>query len=609
LAVLQALFRCAFLASGHAVSSTTTAARPAEVGSGSCMLHSAAVLQREGVTTRDDEPDVLADESGSSAPLPAVISVKLTAERGDSDGGFIQEDRRHDEEEPHFRDVADALEDWRSTKKHWTILQTDQRGRIRDTQQPAAGADPAGETAPGEPVVSTAPAATEVAKDAAADQWHQAEERGDAGVAHETLGHGGAGNAGGGSKKDVAVAEGMMLMGTVAFVMSMFYLVNFPDRDIQQETWSAMSSTVSIFCAVLLFTCIKDVMVYGMGESSGHHHAPPDQRSLMISFGRLAVMAAALNALMASLRTGGMLLKAVGLIGSHIISFACIDAFGNLQQLEPFRSSLQLCCVAVLIALVVMISIASGASALRARLDSSDWEEFREECAEGEIEAFSLTAGFLVSHLVRFSIVGQLAPLHGAPKGKTQSEVNTLLLWSVVFATLVVALGFLHSHLARRNADPMVKGATNLALEVSSMSMAWCFLAWGQWEFWSSTDGAGVGEGDKMTARMVMALLSSLLVFACIFAVDKAADFNMPEFRPLADAFVLVMALSWEAAFDRAVQGIGEEFEGNQKLWMETGLSIALCAVVLPAWMLYVLPRAEEAKEESSCLSEDGKSM
>jgi len=61
------------------------------------------------------------------------------------------------------------------------------------------------------------------------------------------------------SSTDIQVA--CMLLGSVAFVMSLFYLVNYPDDDIRRYTWNIISTTISIFLAVLFFSGVNQVII------------------------------------------------------------------------------------------------------------------------------------------------------------------------------------------------------------------------------------------------------------------------------------------------------------------------------------------------------------
>ena len=45
----------------------------------------------------------------------------------------------------------------------------------------------------------------------------------------------------------------LMLLGSMGFMMATFYLVNWPDEDIQRISWEVISSTISVFGSLLLF--------------------------------------------------------------------------------------------------------------------------------------------------------------------------------------------------------------------------------------------------------------------------------------------------------------------------------------------------------------------
>merc|ERR550514_1388791 len=61
-------------------------------------------------------------------------------------------------------------------------------------------------------------------------------------------------------KRMLSMLEALMLMGTVAFVMALFYLVNSPYGDIVQSTWQILNTTISIFSAVLIYSSIASVL-------------------------------------------------------------------------------------------------------------------------------------------------------------------------------------------------------------------------------------------------------------------------------------------------------------------------------------------------------------
>merc|ERR1719326_2279027 len=56
-------------------------------------------------------------------------------------------------------------------------------------------------------------------------------------------------------KVDIAIS--VMLLGSIGFQMGLFYILNHPDDDIKRYSWTVVGSTISIFCAVLLFQAFQ----------------------------------------------------------------------------------------------------------------------------------------------------------------------------------------------------------------------------------------------------------------------------------------------------------------------------------------------------------------
>jgi len=405
--------------------------------------------------------------------------------------------------------------------------------------------------------------------------------------------------------EDVSTSLGVMMMGMVTFTMSLFYATHFPDPDVQHTTWVTLSDTMSLFCGVLLFTSFKDIMVLQFGETGGHHDSQPDLKSMIFSLLRTLICFWGVQALLMKIRKRTLLLKAVGSIGGNMIGFAAIDCFGMIQQVSPFRDNPGMASLGMCIGALMIFCMCLSAHHVRYHymrdkdgiikdVEKINWHD---TCKEVENRFAGICLGLLLSIIVRQAITGTLPAVWGSPRNKTQDQVNILFGISLgmsvpVFAISMVVLA-LETH---ANSLPGVARAGRMTQLILSMSMGWSLVFCGQWEFWSSTHGKGVGLGDKMTARIIMALLFSYMSFGFIIGLDFLADklrVGRGGFEAVSGAFVLGLGLAWQGAFSEATTCLSNRFDDkNTRAYMDALMTFCLCATVMPAWVLYMLPKA-----------------
>eukprot|EP00927_Polykrikos_kofoidii_P067466 TRINITY_DN6295_c0_g1_i1.p1 TRINITY_DN6295_c0_g1~~TRINITY_DN6295_c0_g1_i1.p1 ORF type:complete len:698 (+),score=96.03 TRINITY_DN6295_c0_g1_i1:2-2095(+) len=408
----------------------------------------------------------------------------------------------------------------------------------------------------------------------------------------------GSGEGHGESKASRSVA--VVLLGTVGWVMSLFYFVNWPDVDIRRATWDVLSSMICIFCAVLLFSVTKDTMVAFAGEHVGDHHSPPDAKSIVLSMLRFGLCFAMLQALFLRYKHNSWKLKYTTSLGSHVVGFAAIDLFGSILQAPAFSKSLATCCVATGVLTLMMVIIYFPMHAVRVRM--GERQQFIEQCGEAEIESFGLCLGLLVSMLIRFSISGYLPPVHGSPKGKSFLEDAQLFGVSMFLGVALVLVSINRSRLPPASSLTLTKSMHALQ-ETISMATGWCMLFTGYWVFYSTTADAGIGSGGQMEMKVFMMLVFSAICFISMLGIDAIADRVDVHFekglRALLNSFALLVGLSWEATFAGAVVSIGSTFEdARTRAMVNVAITVGLCLVVLPAWGLYILPNTSDCKDE-----------
>eukprot|EP00928_Gymnodinium_smaydae_P070154 TRINITY_DN54070_c0_g1_i1.p1 TRINITY_DN54070_c0_g1~~TRINITY_DN54070_c0_g1_i1.p1 ORF type:complete len:536 (-),score=68.16 TRINITY_DN54070_c0_g1_i1:41-1648(-) len=411
----------------------------------------------------------------------------------------------------------------------------------------------------------------------------------------------------------VASALAKMLFGTMAFVMALFYFVNWPDPDIVKATWCTLNDMISIFCAVLIFSALCLVMA-DFAEADPHHHGPPTTKGICISYCRYIFLVIILELVLIYCKHRPWLFKYCATLLAHVCGFAAIDCYGSTLQYQFFSESLlrSVCGVVLFSSAIVGVAIFTGT--LRQADEGS--EHWKEECTEVRTDYAALANGLLFSMVIRSAISGSLPPVHGAPRHKTFEQVWTLFVSSMLVIPLVLVASHFKKKFHDEHASALKKKLAETAQQTACFTMGWTLLYWGYWQFYQAAGSKDedFGPGGKMLQRLTMAIVFSVIVFFAIVVIDKLADTASAMggpgtengLRALLKTFSLLMGLSWEACFNQGVTAIGLQYHGSEQTIVIVILTLATCSVVLPAWALYILPNTLDADFEAHFLGEHG---
>lgn len=384
--------------------------------------------------------------------------------------------------------------------------------------------------------------------------------------------------------------------------MALFYLVNNKNKDVSYYTWQTVNITVAIFCAVVLFGVIRDVSLAVVGARTTGE----------LAFWHLDLFFTLYIMLQISLYflkkvAGGMYLLPVGTIFAHITAFAAMYGFAMVMKLAPFSTAWYWALSLVAINAAVQIGLTELSAWIRIKvamhgdnmIDESE-ERWIEEVKESETDFFALSIGFGLMQVLRFWITGSLQSHEAlvAPEGVTWGQTFTLLGFAILLGILTPVTMFA---MARDN-----RWAKLLHMTIA-MCFAMCTLYVADWH----TYLMGF-EGVRLAGCMLVALMLTIFAILNIFvlqAIQKnVLDSRMDPARArktlesIVMAFAIMVGLSWEKAFDIAMEAVHEDLdqyfsEGMSSSITKGLLPLFLLCIVMPAWTYHILPKAQGHEE------------
>jgi hypothetical protein len=451
-------------------------------------------------------------------------------------------------------------------------------------------------------------------------------------------------------KKASALALGIAttLLGTVTFVITLMYAINHYDVDMRKHTYSTIVSTISIFCAVLIFSTCNDMLgeLGNQLEFNAHQMCMVNMAHMLTWYVLmqlfLAWVCGVIGSFMGNAKTEyekensfELNVKCWAQLLAHLTGFASINAWGSLQQLSFFRKTPAMTLLILPAGMLGSFILQRITDTARERLAAWDgekdkseetWDEEAEEC---EDDVMGLQLSFNAVQSIRYFVANTL------PNAEGEWEVPDILeeggVWymgEIFFAgfigalgvVVVIALGLLVEE-EEEGSEPESDGGEGaehgehgeeeeekpfmqqlrerfckILVVAFSMVYAWCSFYSGQLlvaRLMSSTLGF-----DEMSVSLALAFFLSAMSFGAIRILDYITDTCFAEggkgyqaTTHVILAIGILVGFAWEQCFDQAVASIASRTTSVWGRHLVKALLALMCVgVLVPAYKRFLLP-------------------
>eukprot|EP00930_Biecheleria_cincta_P029512 TRINITY_DN20526_c0_g1_i1.p1 TRINITY_DN20526_c0_g1~~TRINITY_DN20526_c0_g1_i1.p1 ORF type:complete len:699 (-),score=139.21 TRINITY_DN20526_c0_g1_i1:29-2125(-) len=388
------------------------------------------------------------------------------------------------------------------------------------------------------------------------------------------------------SPEGVGVA--FTLLGSLAFAMTLMYLVNWVDDDIRRYSWLVISMTISIFCAVLMFagttkwlqTMLKGVPVIDENPTLFYyllfvcwlvglvitvafnaalmcgtisvkelmHQDWVVEDSLrsthqeIVPLSNIAAMKWGLGVCMGEdgypvfVRQRRLVrekldrrMRCWATIIAHAAGFASIRAGTSLMHTSWFAQNVGTACVAVLVHLVVLILLFGTFDRLVQWHDKPEplVEMYDEQIEEASNDVLSLTMSFLVVQCIKFGLTGVQGDEGGyqpAPSVPTDWH-GGLSLYAIGIIFLMLAMVLISWLKDRVDTPQWQQQAKDMLQSTCTMCFSWCFLFATRWCAIALYMHGTMGlKPGSMLLNVALSVLLSAFAFLCTLILDKVED-------------------------------------------------------------------------------------
>jgi hypothetical protein len=363
----------------------------------------------------------------------------------------------------------------------------------------------------------------------------------------------------------------------ICLIYGMTHSVN--DR-LADVTFVAVDNFLAVFLAVLWFQAlhaqINDIRGLHSKILASFAHA----LCCLFLFVSLAFMVSRRPAMLAT----------VASCGGYIIAFASTHA-AYVSQKYNFSMHWLQCLIGIGMLMLVMFLLAitfhfvwksffheKGVESDRKNVN--DWAEHAESM-ENDFAAMPIAVALI--ELVHYLLDGEYPDIRGNALNywNTRDERVKLLAFGIFLLALAcLAVPFL-MRLQRQKQRPYPQRRTiGFMCSLMAMLVAWAFIDWGQWQMYDEF------ESDPIYARIVYADICTAagLLGICLLSMPPFARLSMNATEVAVRALSLVVAWSWEQAFDQTME------HARYKTLTKPLVVLVFAVIVVPFMMLYTKP-------------------
>lgn len=419
----------------------------------------------------------------------------------------------------------------------------------------------------------------------------------------------GEGNSGDGQASPMSVAVGATILGAMCFMMALFCLTNHKDPDMRKYTYEAVSTTISIFAAVLVFQTVNQVVEANLLDGKSMEYQLLVDTLHMLSWyvllqAWLAWTSGAIGEAPKSLDEVEINMKCYGVILAHLTGFASINAWVTMQHLEFFAATPMRSLLVIPIGALSQFLLQRVTDNVRWRvsmMDDGEEDEFEalwnETSEEAENDVMGLSISFCAAQALRFLISGVLPDNEGKESwsdatSHTFSQVGMIWAVAVFFVLLIIAAVMAMPE----NPGHLMKRTINTVVICACASFAWCAFFGSRW----CVASVPLFQTQMMLINAILALSLSVVCFFVVRLLDLLVDMDCTgddidhALIMVIGAVGILIGFSWEQCFDEAILSVASVAPDDTELLIRVFLTVFCIMVIVPAWKWWILPMVQK---------------